>query len=260
MEPSNTHLTTEQLFRRHAGFVARFLGQLGLPPEQLDDGVQEVFLVVHRQGGYRPGLAKPTSYLANIALRIAARIRQRHGVARRRHSDAALEGLPGALEDPARAYQVQQDLDRLQQALGRLPEELRTPLLLVDMEGESCVSVAAGLGCPVGTVYWRLHKARHRLQTALSAVDRSRRRPHPTPATAQLGEPAVPARSMIMLFGFGRFHGSEAERLLQLARQQPPSLLPMDELLTRHQELIRSGAELPAWANALAPRARPGSA
>src|SRR5262245_25649299 len=187
------HLTTDELFRQHAGFVARFLARLGVPSEQLDDALQEVFLVAHRQGGYRPGIAKPTSYLANIAIRAAAKHRHRQGVSRQRHSDAPVEQMPSELESPAHALQVRQDLQRLQRALERLPEELCTTLLLVEIEGESCVSVAAGLGCPVGTIYWRLHQARKQLQSALrpaAAVRRSRR-----VEREELDEPMQPAKS-----------------------------------------------------------------
>src|SRR5262249_11716314 len=115
------HLTAEALFRQHARFVARFLTRLGVPSEQLDDALQDVFLVAHRNGGYRPGLAKPTSYLANLAIRAAAQLRRKLGVARKRHSDATVDQVPAEIEDPARMLQVQQDLQRLQRALDHLP-------------------------------------------------------------------------------------------------------------------------------------------
>jgi RNA polymerase sigma-70 factor (ECF subfamily) len=245
-------LTTEELFRRHAGFVARFLARLGVPKEQLEDALQEVFLVVHRNGGYRPGLASPTSYLANIAIRAAQHQRRRQGVARQRHSEAPVERMPDEIEDPARTLQMRQDLERLRQALARLPEDLSTVLVLVELEGESCVSVAAGLGCPVGTVYWRLHQARKELQSALRLVDAPRRsaRPAPEPDTR-----AQPARSFMLIFGLDGFRSSEASRLLQLAREQPPPAIAVDELLGRHQQLVQSGAQLPAWASGLTPHA-----
>jgi RNA polymerase sigma-70 factor (ECF subfamily) len=245
--PAGTgHLTTEELFRQHAGFVARFLARLGVPSEQLEDALQEVFLVAHRNGGYRPGIAKPTSYLASIAIRAAAQHRRRQGVARQRHSEAAVEQLPGELEDPARALQVQQDLQRLQRALEQLPEDLRTTLVLVELEGESCVSVAAGLGCPVGTIYWRLHRARKELQSALRVAEIPRRGAQPAPERRGRVQPA---RSFMVLFGLDGFRRSEASRLLQLAREQPPSRVALEELLGRHQHLVQSGAELPTWAN-----------
>lgn len=246
------HLTTDELFRQYAGFVARFLTRLGVPSDQLDDAMQEVFLVAHRNGGYRPGLAKPTSYLGNLAIRAAAQHRRRSGAARMRHSEAPLDHMPDQGEDPVQALQVRQDLQRLQQALARLPEELCTTLILVELEGESCVSVAAGLGCPVGTIYWRLHQARKQLQFALKAVDS----PHRSPRAAHApGERLQPSRSFMGMFGIDAFHRSEASRLLQLAREQPSPSLAIEQLLAQHQQLVQSGGQLPAWASGFAPHA-----
>lgn len=45
------------------------------------------------------------------------------------------------------------------------------------------------------------------------------------------------------------FRDSESARLLRLANEQQPPTLPVDELLARHLELVRSGAALPAWAS-----------
>jgi RNA polymerase sigma-70 factor (ECF subfamily) len=246
---SSGHLSTDELFRRHADFVARFLARLGVPTGQLEDALQEVFLVAHRNGGYRPGLAKPTSYLANLAIRAAARHRQRDGVARSRASGAPVEQVASDDADPARAVQVRQDLERLHRALQKLPEELCTTLVLVELEGESCVSVAAGLGCPVGTIYWRLHQARKQLRSALAASEAApgARAPH--------GARAQPVRSWMIFFGLDRWNDSEASRMLELARRQPAPAMPLDALLARHHALIEASGELPAWASGVVPHA-----
>ena len=254
MEPSDGsgHLTTEELFRQYSDFVARFLARLGVPSGQLEDAVQEVFLVVHRNGGYRPGIAKPTSYLGNIAVRAAAQHRRRQGAALARHSEAVVERMPGGTEDPAHALQVQQDLQRLQLALERLPEDLRTVLLLVEMEGESCVSVAAGLGCPVGTVYWRLHQARRKLQSGLARIDAPRRRAEPQATPVRLEERTA-SRGTFMLIPLFPFDRSEAARLLQVAREQPTANPQLEAQLARHQQLVEAGTPLPPWASELVP-------
>jgi RNA polymerase sigma-70 factor, ECF subfamily len=160
-------MTTEELFRQHAPFIARFLARLRVPTEYAQDALQEVFLTAHRNGGYRPGIAKPTSYLAGIAVRAARKYRRRERVDRARRSYASADRLASTDDDPTRALQTQQDLEWLQLALDRLPDELRTPLMLVQIEGESCVSVATTFGLPVGTVYFRLHVARKKLRRAL---------------------------------------------------------------------------------------------
>ena len=65
------------LFRQHAGSIARFVVRYGVEPADVDDVVQEVFLIAHAHGGYRPGPAKPTSWLAAIAVRVASSHRRR---------------------------------------------------------------------------------------------------------------------------------------------------------------------------------------
>ena len=69
----------EDLFRAHASFVAAFLGRLGTPAAEIDDLVQEVFLVVHRKGGYEMGPAQPRSWLGAIAIRVASSRRRNAG-------------------------------------------------------------------------------------------------------------------------------------------------------------------------------------
>ena len=240
-------MTTEELYRQYAGFVTRFLVRLSVPAEHLEDALQEVFLVVHRNGGYRPGLAKPTSYLANMAIHAAAKHRQRQATMLKRHALEPVELIPSDSQDLGHSLQVRRDLKRLQDALQELPEELRTTLLLVEMEGESCVSVAAGLNCPVGTIYSRLHTARKRLQAALRARAPRSRQPSEGP-----NQPPLPSRSWMMMIGFSDFRGSEAARLLRLAREQPEPPLPIEDLLVRLRELQSAGT-LPSWASGYAP-------
>ena len=46
------HWDAAALFRRYAPFVASFLHKLGASKAELDDLVQEVFMVAHRRGGF----------------------------------------------------------------------------------------------------------------------------------------------------------------------------------------------------------------
>jgi len=56
----------------------------------------------------------------------------------------------------------------VKEALALLPDDFRTPLLLVDAEGLSYEEASAVLGCPVGTVGSRVHRARKLLFAGLS--------------------------------------------------------------------------------------------
>ncbi len=162
-----TRLETETLFRRHADFVANFLARLGVAQEDLDDVLQEVFLVVHVRGGYVPGPAKPTSYLGAIATRAALSYRRRR---QRRNSRAATftpDELTNEELNPVQQLQVNESSRALNEALAALDPVLSATLLLVEQEGESCGAVAEAMGSPVGTVYWRLNKARKLLRREL---------------------------------------------------------------------------------------------
>jgi RNA polymerase sigma-70 factor (ECF subfamily) len=56
----------------------------------------------------------------------------------------------------------------IQAALAKLPEEHQTVVLLADVEELSYKEIAEIIGCPIGTVMSRLHRARKALQERLS--------------------------------------------------------------------------------------------
>lgn len=56
----------------------------------------------------------------------------------------------------------------IQAALEKLPEEHQTVVLLADVEELSYKEIAEIIGCPIGTVMSRLHRARKALQERLS--------------------------------------------------------------------------------------------
>ena len=148
------------LFRMHAAFVAGFLARLGCKGQDLDDLVQEVFLVAHRRGGFIPGPARPTTWLAEIALRVASTSRRTSRRRPEEPDDARVLSATAASADPAQAAETGQALTRVQQALDTLDLDRRAAFILFELEGESCDAIAAGLGIPLTTVYSRLHTAR----------------------------------------------------------------------------------------------------
>lgn len=153
------HLDAETLFRRHAPFVARFLMRLGIGSAEVDDLVQEVFLVAHTRGGYVPAGAKATTWLAQIAVHIASNARRKRARRAANHEDASVSGLasPG---DPQSRLAAAQALTRVREALDALDIDHRAVFVLFEIEREPCDAIAAGMGIPVGTVYSRIHKAR----------------------------------------------------------------------------------------------------
>jgi RNA polymerase sigma-70 factor (ECF subfamily) len=149
------------LFRQYGKFVASFFFRLGARQADLDDLVQEVFLTAHRLGGYRPGAASPTTFLARLAL--AARLSSRRRNVRwmaAQTGETALAVVSRGPEDPARALVLKRAAGRLQQALDAMEPAQRAVFILFELHGESCEAIAAGLGVRIGAVYSRLHAAR----------------------------------------------------------------------------------------------------
>ncbi|GEM_PF-412226 len=172
MGVSSQHFSAEALFREHGKYVARLLWRMGLADEDIDDGVQDVFMVAHRRGGFVAGVAKPTTWLAEIAVRVARARRRRISFRRTEPQEAAIAALvaPGPNPDEAAAHA--QSLARVQQALNSLDVDRRAVFVLADILGESCEDIARSLGIAVGTVYSRLSRARDKFRKAYERLNR----------------------------------------------------------------------------------------
>jgi RNA polymerase sigma-70 factor (ECF subfamily) len=170
VDPRATHLDGGALFRAHGRFVASFLVQLGVERPDLDDAMQEVFLTAHRRGGFSEGPAQPTTWLAEIALRVASTMRRTR---RRRRVGliAASTREPAMTSTPFEAAAAAEALVRVQRALDTLSLEHRAVFVLFELEGASCESIAAGMRIPIGTVYSRLHTSRTGFQEAYARLD-----------------------------------------------------------------------------------------
>jgi RNA polymerase sigma-70 factor, ECF subfamily len=166
-----------ELFREFAPMVARFLVRLGIRHEDVRDLVQQVFLVAHEQGGYRPGPAAPTTWLAAIAFRLGMSARRAFRKRAQEFDDALLNAVPASDGSPFERAAAIQALCRVQHALDTLDPEHRVPFILFELQGESCDAIAAAFGIPVGTVYSRLSHARKMFRKAYErrALGRSER-------------------------------------------------------------------------------------
>lgn len=161
-----SRLDAGTLFREYGRFVASFLVKLGVEPPELEDAVQDVFMVAHQRGGFVAGVARPTTWLAEIACRVVSTRRR----TRRRRPEAPgvqeLTRVASSQPLPSDVAEASQGLRRVQQALLTLELGYRAVFVLYELQGESCEDIAAGLGIPVGTVYSRLHKARKQFSAA----------------------------------------------------------------------------------------------
>ncbi|AKU95104.1 RNA polymerase sigma factor RpoE [Labilithrix luteola] len=159
-EVEQTTVDAASLFRAHGDFVARFLHRLNVPSHEIDDLVQDVFLVVHRRGGFEPGKAKATTYLAKIALLLSVDQRR---LQQRRKTDPNSEGLARVLDEaptPEERALLVEDVERAQRAIDTIPPERRALFILFELEDEPCNALAVAFDIPLRTVHSRLRIAR----------------------------------------------------------------------------------------------------
>lgn len=155
------------LFRAHFEFVRRVLRRCAVAEADLDDAVQEVFLVVHRRIDDFEGRSSETTWLYAVAIRVASTLRRSASRehARREKAGAQMHGAGDA--DPER------ELSRLEAAalLDRLLDELdstkRTVFVLAELEGVPVPEIAEIMEANLRTTHSRLRLARKRFSDAL---------------------------------------------------------------------------------------------
>jgi RNA polymerase sigma-70 factor (ECF subfamily) len=146
----------------HLGFVWRSLRRLGLSPADADDAAQRVFLVASRKLSQIEA-GKEKAFLFGIATRTARDARRAAG--RRPESPTdELEAVdsspnPEELTDRRRARAM------LDEVLESMPEEIRTPFVLFELEGLGRDEIAALLEIPSGTVASRVRRGRELFQS-----------------------------------------------------------------------------------------------
>jgi RNA polymerase sigma-70 factor (ECF subfamily) len=128
---------------------------------------QDAFLQAYGQMGSLREPAKFRAWVCRITFRLALNRRRAQG--RRMARDTAWhESRAKQVHDGERAGAEREYLARLRAEIERLPEKLRSAVLLVSVAGMEASEVAAVLEIPPGTVRRRLHDARKKLVKVMS--------------------------------------------------------------------------------------------
>jgi RNA polymerase sigma-70 factor (ECF subfamily) len=161
------------LVRRHQRRVFRLAVHLLRNSAEAEDVTQETFVRAYRALDRFDGRSEPFTWIYRIAVNLSLNaIRARRSASRGTPlDDPRIEGL---LEDrrmsgmdPAHLAADRQLATALCDAIDELSETLRTTLIMVMIEGVSHAEAAEVLGCPEGTVAWRVHEARKKLRAYL---------------------------------------------------------------------------------------------
>ncbi|MBC8114999.1 MAG: sigma-70 family RNA polymerase sigma factor, partial [Candidatus Saccharimonas sp.] len=159
----------EVLVARHLARVRSLLFQLVLNRDEADELTQEVFVSVLRNlDGFR-GEASFTTWLHRIAVN-TARQAVRRANSRRSASARTARDSNGEAAVPEAELIRNEQRDRVQRALATLSLPLRSAVVLTVMQGLSAGEAAEIEGCPLGTMYWRVHEARRLLRDELKGL------------------------------------------------------------------------------------------
>jgi RNA polymerase sigma-70 factor (ECF subfamily) len=151
-----------EVYRRHKADIGRWAARLGGPRVDVDDVVQEVFIVVNRQLPHFRGDARLTTWLFRITERIARNHRRWWGVRRimTHLSPRQREVLATPGRDPAEELERREAVADAYRVIDRLPEKYRRVLILAELEEMPPEEIAVLLEARPQTVRVWLHRAR----------------------------------------------------------------------------------------------------
>jgi RNA polymerase sigma-70 factor, ECF subfamily len=153
-------MTIEALFSAHVGFVWRSLRHFGVGEADIEDQIQEVFLIAHRRHAEWDG-QHPRAWLYAISRRCASAYRRRGHRRYERPSETLPE--PRATQDPS----IHVEVDLLRRLLNGLDEEKQSVFVLFEIEEMSMREVAEAVQCTVTAAYARLYAARREIARAI---------------------------------------------------------------------------------------------
>jgi RNA polymerase sigma-70 factor (ECF subfamily) len=166
------------LYHRRQAALYRFALHMSGSAAAAEDVTQEVFLVLLREGcGYDPGRGTLSGYLFGVARKHVLRHveRSRGDVALEAENDDTPLPQLAVNDDPLIDLTRREGIESLRRAVQALPRRYREVVVLCDLEEVDYADAAIALGCPIGTVRSRLHRARALLLEKLS-TERSPRR------------------------------------------------------------------------------------
>ena len=164
-------LDVTRLHDEYADFVRRSLQRLGVGQNNLEDALQDVFVVVHRRLSTYDSTAKMSTWLFGICLRVAAAHRRR-ACPRYEQGSLRINDQPDQRRsaDPEQSAMRREAEHRLELVLDTMALERRAVFVMFEIEGMPAGAIAEVLGVPTGTVYSRLHKARAEFGDAVARL------------------------------------------------------------------------------------------
>ena len=167
----------ELLVSKYQRRIFRLLSRFIRDSAEVEDVAQEAFIKAYRA---LPGFRGDSAFYTWL-YRIAINTAKNHLVAAGRkpvsfdldtqdpEQSSILNELK-ELDTPEALVQSEEIRDTINRAIQALPDELRTAILLREIEGLSYEEIAETMECPVGTVRSRIFRAREAIDKALAPL------------------------------------------------------------------------------------------
>lgn len=163
------------LVRRHQRRIFRLAFHLLRNGAEAEDVTQETFVRAYQALARFDGRSEPFTWLYRIAVNLSLNHIRSRKVTRSSTSadDPRIEAFlterrPSHGSNPADATEQREMAKALCEGIDALSDTLRTTLILVCVDGMGHEDASKVLGCPEGTVAWRVHEARRKLREYLS--------------------------------------------------------------------------------------------
>ena len=158
--------------------VVKLVSRYVRDPADAEDVAQDAFIKAYRALPRFRGDSAFYTWLYRIAINtaknaVAARIRNPVDFDFDQGDDESSGGLEARMSDTAttEALAMTEEIrNTVNAAIAALPEDLRTAIVLRELEGMSYEEIAEAMACPVGTVRSRIFRAREAIDARLSQV------------------------------------------------------------------------------------------
>lgn len=158
--------------RRILRLISRFVSD----PATAEDIAQETFLRAYRAIGRFRGDSQFYTWLYRIAVNTAKRnaldgarspVLQENATFSQDEETFPKQEQLSSMDTPDAVMASREIADTVNAAMDSLPEELRTAIVLREIDGMSYDEIAQVMGCPVGTVRSRIFRAREAIARQL---------------------------------------------------------------------------------------------
>lgn len=161
----------EELYQQHFDFVWKCARAFGTTPHEIDDVVQDVFIVLQRRFGDLREDAVVRSWIYGITRRVVSS--HRRGRERASRASVEIDTLKSSGPSPLAATEHGMQVRLLLTLLERLDERKREVFVLSEILELSGREIAETLGVPMNTVYSRLRAAREEFEAAVQRQRKS---------------------------------------------------------------------------------------